>query len=102
MRVGRINKRVLAQLGRLPRVQRQVRTVGSAVRDEGRRLAPVFTGALRRSLTVVEVQSPSGEVEARVGWDNRVADYGPYVEFGTEDTRPQPHLRPAAIKVRGR
>lgn len=103
MLAGRISKRALAELGRLPSVRRQVRTGADVVRSEARRLAPVRTGALRRSITVVEVRDPAtGLTECRVGWDQSIADYGIYVEVGTEDTPAQPHLRPAANKVRGR
>ena len=52
---------------------------------------------MRRSIRVDNVLDPqTGEVIHRVGWDKRIAYYGPLVEGGTEDTRPRPHLLPAA------
>lgn len=101
MRIGPINARAVADLAKAPAVKRQEETVADRVLAEARRLAPVLTGTLRRSLTVVEVRNARGQTEYRVGWDLSIAEYGPAVEFGTEDTAPQPHLRPAANKVKG-
>jgi HK97 gp10 family phage protein len=102
MRVGRIRKEVLAAVTQAPTVKRQVRLVSAAIRDEARALAPVRTGALRRSITVTNVYDPkTRQVEYRVGWNKAIAFYGPMIEMGTEDTAPQPHLRPAALRVRG-
>ena len=104
MRLGRpIRKEVLAALSQVREVKKQVRAGAAQIRDEARRLAPIRTGALRRSITVVNVYDPETKtVEYRVGWDKRIAFYGPIVEFGSEDTAPQPHLRPAANKFKGR
>jgi len=103
MRVGRIRKDAVADAVQAQAVQQQLRAVASEVRDDARRLAPVRTGALRRSITVAQVNDPStGQAEYRVGWDRTIAPYGPMIELGTEDTAPQPHLRPAASRVRGR
>lgn len=102
MRVGRIRKEVLAAVTQAPAVKKQVRVVGARVRDEARRLAPVRTGALRRSITVANVYNrETGQVEFHVGWNKSIAWYGGVVEMGSEDTAPQPHLRPAALKVQG-
>lgn len=102
MRVGpqRISPQVLAALSRVPQVKKQVRLVAAEIRTEARRLAPKDTGALRRGIAVDNVLDARGAVEFRVGWTPGVF-YGPLVEFGTEDTLPQPHLRPAALKVKG-
>jgi HK97 gp10 family phage protein len=102
MRMGRIRKQAVAALNRIPGVQSQVRKASREILKEARRLAPVDTGTLRRSLMVEEVRGDNGEIGFRVGWDRTIAPYGPLVELGTEDTAAQPHLRPAANKVKGR
>jgi HK97 gp10 family phage protein len=103
MRIGPINKRAVAALAEAPAVTKQEETVADRILAEARRFAPVRTGTLRRSLTVVEARNPvTGQTEYRIGWDLSIAEYGPIVEFGSEDTAPQPHLRPAGNKVKGR
>lgn len=105
MRVSsrKISRNALAALTQVPEVKKQVRAGAARIRDEARALAPVKTGALRRSITVVNHYDPeTRRVEFRVGWNPRIAWYGLLIETGTEDTPPQPHLRPAAIKVQGR
>jgi HK97 gp10 family phage protein len=105
VRVGnrRISKNALAALTQVPEVKKQVQAKARRIRDEARQLAPIQTGALRRSITVVNHYDPATKtVEYRVGWNPAIAFYGPMIEFGTEDTAAQPHLRPAALKVQGR
>jgi HK97 gp10 family phage protein len=101
MRVGPISQRAVADLAKARAVTNQEETVARQVLETARDLAPFLTGRLRRSLTVVEVRNSRGQTEYRIGWDLDIAEYGPAVEFGTEDTPAQPHLRPAAIKVKG-
>lgn len=101
MRHSRIRPEVIAALTQTREVKQQVRRVAAAIRDDARRLAPKRTGALRRSIKVENVYDPAtGKVEYRVGWDKRIAFYGPLLELGTEDTAARPHLRPAADKFR--
>jgi HK97 gp10 family phage protein len=103
MRIDRINTRAVAALAEVPAVTKQEETVADRILAEARRLAPFRTGTLRRSLTVIKARNPvTGQTEYRIGWDLSIAEYGPLVEVGTEDTPPQPHLRPAANKLRGR
>jgi HK97 gp10 family phage protein len=103
MKIGKISPQALAALSQVPEVKKQVRAVAAEIRDEARRLAPKETGTLRRSIKVINVyDKDTKNVEYRVGWDKDVAFYGPMIEFGTEDTPPQPHLRPAADKFGGR
>lgn len=103
MRYGPIRREVIAALTQTPTVKRQVRAVAATIRDDARRMAPRRTGALRRSLRVENVYDPrTGMVEYRVGWDKRIAFYGPLVELGTEDSPAQPHLRPAADRFKSR
>lgn len=59
--------------------------------------APVLTGNLRRSIHT-EVSTGGGKAEARVGTN---VEYGPHVEFGTSNQRPQPYLRPAYDENKG-
>lgn len=98
MKVGKINRAViLAAVSQQPKAKKQVRALANKVRDDARRLAPVNTGALRRSIKVWNVYDPATKtVTYRIGWDRRIAFYGAMVEFGTEATPARPHLRPAA------
>lgn len=99
IRRAKWNPQAISALSRVPEVKKQVRAVAAAVRDDARKLAPVETGDLRRSLAVVNVYDRDRQlVVYRVGWRTDIAFYGGLVELGTEDTPPQPHLRPAAWK----
>lgn len=99
MRLGRINRdALLAAVSQQPKAKRQIRELANKVRDDARRMAPVDTGALRRSIKVTNHYDPETKtVTYRVGWDKRIAWYGSLVEYGTENQRPRPHLRPAAF-----
>jgi HK97 gp10 family phage protein len=103
MRMGKIKRDVLlAAVSQDRTAKKQMRALAVAIRDEARSLAPVQTGALRRSIIVVNAYDPATKtVTYRVGWNPAVAFYGWMVEAGTEDTPPQPHLRPAARKYGG-
>ena len=101
MNFGRIRPQAVQALTRTPDVKKQLRVVANEIRKEARRLAPRETGQLKRGMSVDNVLNGNGEVEYRVGWSPG-AFYGSLIELGTEDTRAQPHLRPAAIKVAGR
>ena|SRR5215217_7511059 len=93
----------LAALSQVPEVKKQVRALAAKIRDDARLLAPVETGALRRGIVVVNVYDrATRSVVYRVGWRMKDAWYGGLVEMGTEDTPPQPHLRPAAWKNGGK
>lgn len=84
-------------------VAKTLRVIATRVRDDARLLAPRKTGALRRSIKVFRYwNAVTRTVEYRIGWDRTVAFYGWMVEAGTEHSRAQPHLRPAAIKHGGR
>lgn len=103
MRVGRLRPEVLAAVTQAPSVKKQVRAVADEVRKLARQKAPKETGALKRSLKVENYYDSSTRmVEYRVGWDKRIAFYGPLVELGTEDTPARPHLRPAADEINNR
>ena len=104
LRAGKINRDVLlAAVSQDPKAKRQMRALAAKIRDDARALAPVHTGALRRSITVVNVYDRETKtVEYRVGWRKDIAWYGGLVEFGTERSAARPHLRPAALKYGGR
>lgn len=103
MRMGKVRRDVvLAALSQQPKAKKQLRELANKVRDDARRMAPVKTGALRRSIKVVNSYDPETKtVTYRIGWDKKIAWYGALVEFGTEKQRPQPHLRPAAHRNGG-
>ena len=93
---------VITALTRTPEVKKQVRAVAARIRDDARRSAPRKTGALRRSIKVDNVLDDQGRVVFRVGWDKRIAFYGPLVELGARRTPARPHLVPAALRAGGR
>jgi HK97 gp10 family phage protein len=72
-------------------VEEAAQQVAAVAREK----APVDTGALRDSITVVEAEGNSRDVIADVRYAN-------FVEFGTSDTEPEPFLRPAVEAVLGR
>lgn len=70
--------------------------VSEAARDlqrNAQRFAPVLTGELREGI-VVSGRGLSATVSSTVR-------YAGYVEYGTSDTAPQPHMRPAAELAAG-
>jgi HK97 gp10 family phage protein len=95
MRSGPVRRNVVAALTQLPVVKRQVRVVAAVIRTDARQRAKKRTGAMARSIKVDNVLQ-DGQVVHRVGWDRKIAFYGPLVELGTKKTRAQPHLQPAA------
>lgn len=75
----------------------ECRKAAEDIRDTARQLAPMRTGNLRRGIQVHKID----DAEYAVGWTDD-AFYGRMVEFGTEDTRPKPHLVPAVTKNGGK
>ncbi len=93
-----IDLRALRDLANSPEVQRETKKLATQIRNDARRLAPRETGNLSRNIVVEEITDLDTGIEGyAVGWNDR-AWYGQMVEDGTEDTPPQPHLTPAAIK----
>jgi HK97 gp10 family phage protein len=100
VRIGQVDRRVIAALTQTREVQTQMRAVANEVRKRARQKAPKRTGRLRRSIRVErERDIHTKEIEFRVGWDKSIAWYGAMVELGTERTRARPHLRPAADEI---
>lgn len=75
-----------------------VRAGANVVRDEARRLAPIDTGNLRKSLVSIRRKGDKNTIQFSVtpsrggkydGW------YAHFVEFGTSKMAAQPFLRPA-------
>lgn len=90
--------RALREIANSPEVQAEARKLAKAIQRDARRLAPVNTGNLRRHIAVEEITDLDTGIEGfAVGWDDK-GFYGTFIEFGTEDTAPRPHLVPAAIK----
>lgn len=98
MQLHGLRPAAITALTRVPEIKKQVRAVAAAIRTDARAAAPRRTGALRRSIKVDNVLDDQGRVVYRVGWDKRIAFYGPMVEGGTKKTRARPHLKPAAEK----
>lgn len=90
--------RALRDIANSPGPQDEARQLAGLIRRDARRLAPKLTGNLARHIVVEEITDLDTGIEGfAVGWDDK-GWYGQMVEDGTEDTAPQPHLVPAAIK----
>lgn len=88
----------LRELANSQQAQDAARDMALDIRNDARRQAPRRTGNLRRHIVVEEYTDLDTGIDGfAVGWDDR-GWYGWMVENGTEDTRAQPHLVPAAIK----
>lgn len=80
-----------------------MRDGAEVVADLAKQLAPADTGELRDSIEVEAWTEPgyyTVQATARAAVTkgrNRGAYYGPYVEFGTNDTPMQPFLGPALL-----
>lgn len=57
--------------------------------------APIRTGNLRRSYHT-ERHFEGADMYAEIGNDPNVADYAPFVEYGTVHMAPRPHLTPSS------
>lgn len=88
-----------------------LKAAAEVVVEEAKRIVPVDTGELRRSIRSAFVpaivnlpRGPKrlrrGAIEIRAG--GKRVDYAGYVEFGTIIARAQPYLRPALYNTRQR
>jgi HK97 gp10 family phage protein len=94
--------KALLEIANSNEVQQVALDQARAIQRDARSLAPVNTGRLRRNILIEAVTNLDTGIQGyAVGWGDR-AFYGQMVEFGTEHTRPRPHLVPAAIKNGGR
>jgi len=96
--------RHLARLSRVSQrkvIEAALRAGGQILIDEAKLQVPVATGTLRDSITMRFGGRSSGagqhfrSRDLVVGPRRRTAFYGSMVEFGTEDTAPEPYMRPA-------
>jgi HK97 gp10 family phage protein len=95
---GRSDPDELREIANSDEVQHEALQAARAIRSDARRLAPSRTGNLRRHIEVEKILDTRTGVQGyAIGWDD-AAWYGQMVEQGTEHTRAQPHLVPAAIK----
>lgn len=98
------NKALIKTLNQLPiRIQKNVmigaiRAGSNVVRDEARRLAPIDTGNLKKSIATIRRKGDKNTIQFSVtpskggknnGW------YAHFLEFGTSKMAASPFLRPA-------
>ena len=98
------NKALIKALNQFPvRIQKNVmvgaiRAGSNVVRDEARRLAPIDTGNLKKSIATIRRKGDRNTVQFSVtpskggkhdGW------YAHFLEFGTSNMSAKPFLRPA-------
>ena len=101
------SKQLLKALKKLPiNIQKNVmvgstRAGAKVVSDEAKRLVPIKSGRLKKSIGITKRKSRVGEVRfsvsPRKGGKNN-AFYGRFIEFGTSKMQAKPFLRPALEK----
>lgn len=70
-------------------VRNVVKMNGAELQNKAKRIAPVDTGTLKRSIGLeITEAGMTAEVEA-------TAEYAPYVEYGTRFMKAQPYIRPS-------
>lgn len=70
-------------------VRNVVKMNGAELQNKAKRMAPVDTGTLKRSIGLeITEAGMTAEVEA-------TAEYAPYVEYGTRFMKAQPYIRPS-------
>jgi HK97 gp10 family phage protein len=98
-----------AFIAKLPQaIQQKAQAVfyklAEGVRDDAKRLVPVDTGSLQRSIRIENISLPAGVIQAlrvRAGGyvtnpkSGKIVDYAAHVEYGTSRGRSQPFMRPA-------
>ena len=92
-----------------PVTEKALKETTTKVREEAKRLCPVDTGSLRKSIRRTAYARVAGHIQqmgVRAGGyiinpkTGRRVDYAKRVEYGTSKVRAQPFLRPAVIKYR--
>ena len=102
-------KDVMKKLNKLPeKVQKRVitgavRASAKPIVQEAKRLAPVKTGNLKKSIGITKIRSKSKTEVVFAVSPRKTAKYdgfyGRFVEFGTRKMSPKPFLRPAYEKM---
>jgi len=92
-----------------PVTEKALKETTTKIRDEAKRLCPVDTGSLKKSIRRTAYARVAGRIQqmgVRAGGyiinpkTGRRVDYARHVEYGTSRTRPQPFFRPAIVKYR--
>lgn len=92
-----------------PATEKALKETTTKIRDEAKRLCPVDTGSLKKSIRRTAYARVAGHIQqmgVRAGGyiinpkTKRLVDYAKHVEYGTSRTRAQPFLRPAIVKYR--
>lgn len=92
------SREALRELANSEQVQSVCHDVAKQIQKDARRLAPRRTGNLRRHIVIEEITDLDTGIEGyAVGWGDK-GWYGWLVETGGEESSPQPHLVPAAIR----
>ncbi len=92
-----------------PVTEKALKETTANIRDEAKRLCPVDTGSLQKSIRRTAYARVAGHVQqmgVRVGGyiinpkTGRLVDYARHVEYGTSRSQAQPFLRPAVLKYK--
>jgi len=73
-------------------IQEKLLQIGLEIEGAAKRKCPVDTGRLRASINTKQQKGNTIQVGTNV-------EYAPYVEYGTEDMKAQPFLRPAFDEI---
>jgi len=77
-------------------LSRAIKKIAFSILKDAKRNAPVFTGALRASGRVIQINKFAQEIE--FGGNGTGVNYAAAVEYGTGRKGPKPFLRPAVAK----
>lgn len=80
-------------------IYRAIDKLGDGVQKRAKRVAPVKSGDLRRSIRKVTHRDSASKTTAEIGSD---LDYSSHVERGTSKQAAQPYLRPALYQTTGK
>ena len=85
-------------------VKKGLRSAAKKLQQDIRSLAPSETGKYRNSIEIDESGLADKNPSIAIGSDMTVDGYSlaELLEFGTRETAPQPHFRPAFQKNKGR
>ena len=92
-----------------PVTEKALKETTTKIRDEAKRLCPVDTGSLKKSIRRTAYARVAGHIQqmgVRAGGyiinpkSKQLVNYAKHVEYGTSRTRAQPFFRPAIVKYR--